>query len=362
MAIILVMLFHFYFVLEVGWVGVQLFFVLSGYLITSILLKEKVNPLKAYLGRFYWRRSLRIFPLYFIYIIIVHVGYLLVSKPENFGSLAPYLYTYTFNYQPLVQGYQPDIAFTHFWSLSVEEQFYLFWPFLIFFLNGRALKILVISLILLCPIFRFWIVDLLTVRGVHEIGEIVYRLTPSQLDAFAIGAAIPVFSLQNISSRVSNKILALASVLFAGGAAISFASISGLSWTSIGYPIGGLIAFQHIWSYTCIDLMSGALILTMVVKRERESWGFSFLKKIFETPFMVFIGKISYGLYVYHWIILSIYRSYVHPLVQNLFIGFILYSIAVIAVSYASFQIIEKFFLKLKDGDISSFRLQKKIS
>src|SRR5689334_13554869 len=84
-AILLVILFH-YGYLGCGWIGVQLFFVLSGFLITSILIKDKGQSLKQYLKRFYWRRSLRIFPLYYLYLFVMLAAFLLFRIPPAFGD------------------------------------------------------------------------------------------------------------------------------------------------------------------------------------------------------------------------------------------------------------------------------------
>ena len=112
LAILLVMLFHFYFLLEVGWIGVQLFFVLSGYLITSILLNSKTDQLGDYLKRFYWRRSLRIFPLYYLYLIAIAVLYLAVHIPADFTNKIPYLVFYNYNHYPVFETLSHDVAFT----------------------------------------------------------------------------------------------------------------------------------------------------------------------------------------------------------------------------------------------------------
>src|SRR6267154_625078 len=89
LAVSLVVLFHFG-LFPAGWVGVQIFFVLSGYLITSILLLEKARPFAEYVGRFYWRRSLRIFPLYFAFLAVVLATYVAIGKPESFAADWPF--------------------------------------------------------------------------------------------------------------------------------------------------------------------------------------------------------------------------------------------------------------------------------
>jgi peptidoglycan/LPS O-acetylase OafA/YrhL len=200
LAVILVILFHYYYgrFWGFGWIGVQLFLVLSGFLITSILLNAKTKSWNLYFGEFYWRRALRIFPLYFGFLLAVFFAFLIVGFPSNFPEVAPYLFTYTYNFLPLLEGYKIDFVFTHFWSLSVEEQFYIFWPFIIFFLNSSQLKLLVLFLFVASPVIRFGLYEYLMQTGnyeLHDLGQIIYRFTPAQVDAFALGGAIPIFAL-----------------------------------------------------------------------------------------------------------------------------------------------------------------------
>ena len=117
-----------------GWIGLEFFFVLSGFLITAILLTETNRPLGEYLGRFYWRRLLRTFPPYFGYLLICGIVYVCVRQPRGFLDVLPSLATYWFNFYTLFHFYadKPSFMFAHLWSMSVEEQFYLVWPFLVF--------------------------------------------------------------------------------------------------------------------------------------------------------------------------------------------------------------------------------------
>ena len=122
-----------------GWGGVDLFFVLSGYLITAILLRTKAAP--GYFRRFYARRVLRIFPLYYLFLA---VGIALSSRlPPAWsaeGSWQLWLWTYLTNFKIGSAGWSSvPRAYEHFWSLAVEEQFYLLWPLLVFKLDERRL-------------------------------------------------------------------------------------------------------------------------------------------------------------------------------------------------------------------------------
>lgn len=134
LAIIAVMVHHMAGILSTyvdwGYFGVDLFFVISGFLITLILLKTK-GSFKAAYGKFLARRSLRIFPLYyFALLILVLIGHPLVLQELG------YLLTYTYNYRyPMISEASPV---GHFWSLGVEEQYYLFWPFIVLGFKKRT--------------------------------------------------------------------------------------------------------------------------------------------------------------------------------------------------------------------------------
>jgi len=131
-----------------GWIGVDIFFVLSGYLITAILLKEKGEP--HYFRNFYARRALRIFPLFYLVAIV-----LLVAAPHlPFGPFpALPILTYTSNFTMVFTHREwPPLA--HCWSLCVEEQFYLFYPFLVLRLNVRQLRAMLWWVIALSPFVR----------------------------------------------------------------------------------------------------------------------------------------------------------------------------------------------------------------
>src|SRR5688572_17459077 len=142
-AILLVLIYHLFPYIPIagiGWTGVDLFFVLSGFLITRILLETKNKP--KYFQRFYTKRALRIFPLYYLFIIVcVIINHLI---PLNGLKLLPenilYVLTYTLNFQFYdINGLVPGFAMNHFWSLAIEEHFYLIWPLMVWLMNKRLL-------------------------------------------------------------------------------------------------------------------------------------------------------------------------------------------------------------------------------
>lgn len=348
LAILLVFFFHYLTPFEFGWVGVQLFFVLSGYLITSILLKDKQRKLGDYLKTFYWRRTLRIFPIYYAYLILITIVYFVGHSPSDFPSRAPFLFSYTYNFYALFSHFENDTYFLHFWSLSIEEQFYLFWPLIIYFCSGRQLKGVLIALILGAPVFRYFFGIYLASNHVVSpelIGQVVYRITPSQLDAFAFGAAIPAFRLHERVRSGVGLFAGMLTVLFALGGLNLWSYWhhgSEIPFSSLGYPIGGMLNLQHVWSYSLISLTSMALVVLCI----RQSGYVTRLA--FENPVMVFLGKFSYGLYIYHWVISMVFRVYLQDKVIEP-LGFVVYALVCLGVAVVSYYVLERPFLLLKD-------------
>ena len=349
-AIILVMLFHFRLYdfgeigVSVGWVGVQLFFVLSGFLITRILLADRKHSLSAYLKKFYWRRSLRIFPLYYAYLLVLSLAFVFVEFPPELGEKAPWLYTYTYNYTRLSPEWTHSIFFTHLWSLSVEEQFYLVWPLFLFLARGRSLKVALLVIMVLAPAFRGILATYLqnqTSLDPRAIGEAVYWFTLSHFDAFATGGAVAVFKLDERIKRpgiVCGALLALV-VLVGLINLLVLPHSTPLDFSSLGYPIASLEHGQHIWSYSLLNSFFAALILWVSVAS----------LKIFRASFLVSIGKVSYGMYVFHWAILGAFNQSVSTELSSSLLSFIVYFGCVYIFSWVSYRFFEQYFLKLKN-------------
>ncbi len=354
-AVLLVMLFHFRIYdfgsagIGVGWIGVQLFFVLSGYLITQILLEEKKKSLGFYLKKFYWRRALRIFPLYFGYLFAISAVFFITDKPYFLGDKLPFLYSYTFNFTRLFPDWKHSPLYTHLWSLSVEEQFYLFWPFFIYFLSRRNLKIGVITILLFIPVFRYFLGQYLVYSSQltpEAIGEAIYWFTFSHIDAFAIGGAIPIFDMKHTVKKPTLLLISSFLILILFGLFNALSIIPQdvhFEISSLGFPIGGMQNMQHVWSYSLLNISFAALILWLL-KHQNQ-------KNILTNPLLVSIGKVSYGMYLFHWIILSVFSKAVErlPWTVNSLLLFIVFFLIVYGVSWCSYQLYEKRFLRLKD-------------
>jgi peptidoglycan/LPS O-acetylase OafA/YrhL len=347
-AVLLVMLFHFgYF--PAGWVGVQIFFTLSGFLITSILLnsKKRTGELGRFLAEFYWRRSLRIFPLIFIFLIVMTIAATTFPAFRSFWYDWPYLFSYTANFGRLRQS---DLGppFVHLWSLAVEEQFYLVWPLLVYLLPFSAFRKTVGAILLISPIIR--LVVYLTFVHSGESAELaaqaVYVLPFTQLDAFAAGAAIPLWGLRRLRYPGYLFLAATAMLAALGVAVLAYQHLwgGGAFFRNLGY--GHLLqpAWEFVWGYSLLNVVS-MLALVCALNAVGPF-------KTLDNPGLVEVGKVSYGVYVYHLPILVLLQSafdYTALSAAPRLAFFIGYGTLVMLVSEASFYLIEGPFLKMKD-------------
>lgn len=351
-AILLVMAFHFG-IIRFGWMGVQLFFVLSGFLISSILLKEKEkpSPLIERLKKFWIRRSLRIFPLYCIYLTVFVVICLFTAFPPGYFRDLPYLYSYTFNLTRIANSWHESPVYTHFWSLCVEEQFYLFFPFIIFLLSRRSLRGLLVAVLIAGPLFRWSFGNYLAQNGKtsFEVFDVIYWFPLSHLDAFFTGTAIPLLGLKDRIKRPQWLFAAGCILAFGAGMVNYFSESHGHSLpTSMGYNFGDVNNYQHVWYYTVLNLFTASLLLLLV--SAYSSAPGNFVKRIFENNVLVAIGKVSYGMYILHWVIQTqLVERWITVSESNKYWLFLIDIPVVYVFALLSFNFIEQRFIQLKD-------------
>ena len=353
-AIILVMSFHAE-ITHFGWFGVQLFFVLSGFLITGILWNEKQTdtPLAFKFKKFWVRRSLRIFPLYFGYLLFISFSYILFHFPSYYSNYAPYLFTYTFNYTRSLPQWQGNPLFTHLWSLCIEEQFYLVFPLIMFFCPPKFIKYLLLVIIAISPVTRFLLGEYYKNKGLSPavVADAVYWNTLSHLDAFSMGGLIPVLSLHKKIKKP--QLIFLASLIIAaiaGALNFIYTDSGSFYFNDLGYNHGQIELYEHVWHYTCLNLLFASFILSIVSIHSGKI--FSFIRSALESSWMVRIGKVSYGMYLFHWAIL-VYICNRFFATENLalkIVFFIPYVFIVYVTAELSFRLYESRFLKLKDS------------
>ncbi len=327
-----------------GWIGLWIFFALSGFLITDSLLKMKALPVGQYFGRFYVKRAFRILPAFVVFFTIAVALYFVFPRDMfavdwHLERYWIYIVTFTFNHYPPTGSYW----FAHLWSLSLEEQFYVVWPWLVFFLPMNWLKKIVPCWILVAPVLR--LVMPAFYAGVER-AETVEASLLCQADAFAIGGCVAIF--RDDLPRQSKKLMwIMTAVVIAIGLLNYFAgaSAAGSYWRTLGWPhlTAGIFNYQYVWGFGVIGIWAATLILTCL----QGTAPF-----ILNFPPLVFLGRISYGAYLSHLPLLGIYVYYLQPInafsIRGLVI-FVIWFASVILVSWLSFRFIELPFLRIKN-------------
>ena len=341
--------------LPFGWLGVQLFFVLSGFLITDILLRMKEKlPRREFFTKFYGRRFLRIFPLYYFYLILLTALIFLLPVLDLKG-LRTEISAKFFNQIWVATFYAYDFFhassffvrshfFTHLWSLSVEEQFYLIWPLLIFLTPREKFKQLCFTAIGLGFIFRLAITLIYRTQLfpflLTDPQQAVNVLPFSHLDAFAFGAYISRFELP----RPRLQLLALTVTVPAIGLLTDFLS-KGTVTLALGYDLPMTGFYKEVWGYTLLNYLFAVLIYCVART--------NFLTGILESAPLRYLGKISYGLYVYHYgiiaIIVALFRKYDIDYSLRSPQMFVVSMSATLLIATLSFYLLEKPIINLKD-------------
>lgn len=300
LAILLVMLYHFFelylpehvFIDVVvfglassGWFGVDLFFVLSGFLITGILYDSKGS--ERYFLNFYARRTLRIFPLYYAALILFFVVFPQIPHPlaqAYVADSAPdqlWFWTYLTNFRIAGNGLWYDALVPNvFWSLAIEEQFYLVWPLVVLLCHRKTLMGVCIGLIMTAFAVRL----AFTLSGAEPLTTFV--ITPARMDCLAVGAllALVVRGDLEVSRRT---LLAKRSCLLLGAVLLALAvPDQGLHWNN---PL------THTLGMTLLALFFGALLM-WTYGADKEAW----IRGVFESRFMRTAGKYSYSMYIFH--------------------------------------------------------------
>jgi peptidoglycan/LPS O-acetylase OafA/YrhL len=272
---------------EFGWIGVDLFFVLSGFLITRILLETRTDP--QYYRRFYIRRGLRIWPLYYAYllvmVVLVHaLRRMYAHSPGNFGSGGPPVITGPlWMYLFFLQNLRPasllssKLSMSITWSLCIEEHFYLVWPVFVRNFAIRTLKYGLLAVLVLSPLMRLGAIFLLRDDGYSVWLRTVGVLTPFHLDAIAAGCLL-CLSWPRLSTV--HKHFRLFTVCFLLGVTLTIFCLA-------------LRRHEAIFSF-CYSAL--ALMFAGLVGMALKGW----MQGFFTYPFLRYVGKISYGLYLIH--------------------------------------------------------------
>lgn len=309
--------------------GVHIFFVISGFLITGILLAQKDSlliPARKIYFNFIIKRALRLFPVYYLFLIAIVVaswysGVWIAEKKDLW-----HYFTYTQNYLFFTEGFKGP-ALNHTWSLAVEEQFYIVWPLLILFIPKRFELGTIIALIGTGILSRIYFINFCDTPGT------VLGVTPIHFDTLGAGALLAWLTTRQETGALT---------FIAGKADLAFLLTFVLSatLTYFGYHDSILLP-------TSITLMGFSLVACCTVAPSSR------LDFLFRVPGLAAIGKMSYGLYLFHkpirlaidmLLLKTGHNGQLHPIVL-----FLTYTVVTLAVTTASWYILEKNVLKLKE-------------
>lgn len=317
----------------VGFRGVDLFFVLSGFLVTGILLASKRQP--GYFQNFYARRALRIFPLYYGFLFLALIVAPIVS--QRAGTIfaeardhQAWLWLYGTNILQAKNGGWPFGCFDHFWSLAVEEHFYLVWPLVIYFANYRAAIATCVTVIVLAPAAR---VTWLMVGG-NDVAPEVFTLF--RADSLAMGALAAVLMKQPSSAawlvpvaRQGVWLLVLALVML---------KLSGRRWLTLP------------------DTVFAALFACLIVVAMTARIG-SLPGRFWNARWLQFFGKYSYAMYVFQFPLIPLLAPLLSVEILAVHLGnatlariayIVLMTTITTALAVVSWHLYEKHFLALK--------------
>lgn len=316
----------------IGKLGVVLFFVLSGFLITYLLLTEEYSFQKISIRKFYMRRILRIWPLYFF---IITLAFLVLPNINlfvlpNFGK--DVIYSNLFSKLLLYVIFLPNLVLpllgivpyaSHTWSIGTEEQYYLVWPVILKYLKKHRISLMIL-IIASYLAFRFFL-------QTHYSNFIPYKeiflafWSSFNIDCMAIGGlfAILLFQKNKLLKLIQNDILFYLTIIF----------------TTLLMLKGIYVPYFH---YEFYSVLFGIIILNFATNQT--------IKISLENKALNYLGNISYGLYMYHpiGIVLALYICKTMNIVTN----FLIYPFSValtIILAGLSYQHFESFFLKLKD-------------
>jgi peptidoglycan/LPS O-acetylase OafA/YrhL len=325
--------------LGAGWCGVDLFFVLSGFLITGILCDTKKST--NYFSSFYLRRLLRIFPLYYGFLFAALILLPLVWKSSQGSAFLQenqaWYWAYLTNWLCAIKGGFNSIKAGYLWSLAVEEQFYLIWPFVVYFLSRRALLFTCMALLLCSVTARF----VLTAFGVS--GGALYVMTCTHLDPLLIGALLALAFRTSKWTTKHLRLYRLVALLSVAGLALLFLVEGEFKFWQTSIATVGILLLSLLFGYA----LSAALV-------SRQP---SMLYKALTTAPLRSFGQYSYAIYVFHPPIGDALASYFNPawykgVSNSLMVPFLCFTASAIFVSWTagfiSWHVYEKHFLKLK--------------
>jgi peptidoglycan/LPS O-acetylase OafA/YrhL len=317
----------------IGAAGVDFFFVLSGFLITGILLEAKGNDTR-YFTNFYARRSLRIFPLYFLslalFLYILPQLFLNSAVLDSITGSHLHLWLYTCNLNMAWLNAWSYGSLNHYWSLAIEEQFYLVWPLLVYLISSRRL-------LQGCTVALLFFASLRVLASYLAIGDVTEKtFTLFRMDGLLLGAMAATASRLHPSLLRRQLLWRILCVI------IAFAYLATLAAGSNDLTI----------RYTVVSLLAAALLLSALASPQR-----SVERRVLECSPMRLLGKYSYAMYIFQLPLIVLLHPWVSStkltdLLGSEIIAGIVYVLLMFGITYwvavVSWHTLERWFLRLR--------------
>ncbi len=318
-------------------IGVDIFFVISGFLITYLLLAEKETTGRIHFTKFYLRRTLRIWPLYFLLIalgplIVQWNAHLYLRETGQVDHADPdYLWTALFvNNFSAIHRMEWTFPFAHFWSICIEEHFYIFWPLLVAWVPARRLPRVLVGVIAVSLITRAWFQFLYPYPSWHN-----YLHTFARMDMLAIGALLAWRHYRKpivLNLHWSVRLIVYGAFIWV---------MAHVGWQPNDGSYLSQVLTKHLFGVFFIFWILNYMF-------NPSAWFAFRSKNIFH-----YLGKISYGLYMYHNILISfVMLLLVQPFDftdEDWWLFWLVYLGATILLSALSYELFEKHFLRWKE-------------
>jgi peptidoglycan/LPS O-acetylase OafA/YrhL len=304
-----------------GGFGVEIFFVLSGFLITKLLCDEVDRTGSISFRAFYWRRAARLLPAFYLYLLGGAAMLLLMHRDLPWGAIATASF-YTINYYQAFTGAEPHYL-SHCWSLAVEEQFYLLWPLLLAFVLRKKLGLIGA---LATAIVFLWLLRLLfVVLGASD--EYLYRALETRADQLAVGCLLAALMRD---AQWRGRIEAFVGMGWIVPVAILAAILFSLT-------LHGTLFGKYVIAYSLEPVLVALMIPVAIISAN----GAGASARMLNDPVAVMIGRVSYGVYLFHpWVIHPI-RHLIERATGLTYFSILVSIVVLIGVAYASFVCFE---------------------
>lgn len=304
-----------------GFLGVDFFFVLSGFLITTLLLRERERFGEFSLSDFYKRRILRILPVYVFVVLLVSAYYILIKGQSELAALVPFYLLFLSNF---LTEHIPTLSIT--WSLSVEEQFYMLWPLALLLMPGRWILPILAALVAANVLAGMGVLAVTPLQW----GYLIFKLPTATYAPILMGAAL---ALVLHSSKGFDRVSRACG--FRGAALAGFLALV----AAIGLTPFDVNGWPNLLIHSLMVLCLAALVV------REDNWGLAWL----QNRWVARVGVVSYGIYLYHLLALDFAnRIFTRLGIDNAWVLLVGYSLLSWAIAEGSFRTLEAYFRRFR--------------